>query len=124
MAPLALYQVPTRKRKAIDTSAATENHAMLDCPFRRTMKAARSGPSAEPKLPPTWKNDCANPWRPPDAARAIRDDSGWKIDDPNPTSPVATSTILKLAARDRTSIPSSVKPMPVARMYALGCLSV
>jgi len=24
----------------------------------------------------TWKSDCANPWRPPDARRAIRDDSG------------------------------------------------
>ena len=45
------------------------------------MNAASSGPSDDPKLPPVWKSDCANPCRPPDASRAMRDDSGWKIDD-------------------------------------------
>jgi hypothetical protein len=44
----------------------------------------------------------------------MRDDSGWKIDEPRPTSDVATSTIPKLPARDNRIMPSSVKPMPVA----------
>ena len=48
------------------------------------MKAASSGPSAEPALPPTWKNDWARPCRPPDAMRATRDDSGWNTADPMP----------------------------------------
>ena len=54
--------------------------------------AAASGPNALPVLPPTWKNDCANPYRPPEAARATREDSGWKIDDPVPIRPDATSS--------------------------------
>jgi hypothetical protein len=40
------------------------------------MKAASSGPMADPVLPPTWKNDCANPCLPPDAVLTTRDDSG------------------------------------------------
>src|SRR5687768_3676222 len=84
-----LYQVPTRARSTIPMSAVRENHAMLPCPRGSTMKAASSGPSAEPALPPTWKNDCANPCRPPEAMRATRDDSGWKIEDPIPTQATA-----------------------------------
>ena len=38
--------------------------------------AASSGPMALPALPPTWKIDCARPWRPPEARRAMREDSG------------------------------------------------
>ncbi len=48
------------------------------------MNAASSGPIADPALPPTWNSDCAKPNRPPDAARATREESGWKIDDPMP----------------------------------------
>ena len=56
------------------------------------MNAASSGPSDEPALPPVWNSDCAKPWRPPDASRAMRDDSGWKTADPTPTSAAAAST--------------------------------
>ena len=63
---------------------------MLRWPYGRTMKAASSGPIAEPALPPTWKNDWAKPCRPPEARRATRDDSGWKIDEPMPTHATAT----------------------------------
>ncbi len=42
-------------------SASTENQAMLGCPSGSTTKAASSGPSAVPVLPPTWKNDWAKP---------------------------------------------------------------
>ena len=91
IAPEFLYQVPTCHRNAIATSAASENQPMLAWPRGSTTKAASSGPSDEPALPPTWNSDCAKPWRPPDATRAIRDDSGWKIDDPTPTSAAAAS---------------------------------
>ena len=70
--------------------AVTPNHAMLRWPFGSTMKAASSGPIADPALPPTWKSDCAKPCRPPDAIRATRDDSGWKIDEPMPTHAAAS----------------------------------
>ena len=53
-----------------------ENQATLRCPRGSTMKAAASGPTADPALPPTWKSDCASPCCPPDAIRATRDDSG------------------------------------------------
>ena len=48
------------------------------------MKAASSGPIAGPALPPTWKSDCARPCRPPEARRAMREDSGWKTAEPKP----------------------------------------
>ena len=49
-----------------------------------TTAMASSGPKAWPALPPTWNTDWAMPKRPPDAERATREDSGWKIDDPVP----------------------------------------
>ena len=58
------------------TSATSENQAMLACPRGSTMKAASSGPIAEPTLPPTWNTDCARPCRPPEARRATREDFG------------------------------------------------
>ena len=66
------------------SSAAQENQSTLPCPCGRTMKAASSGPIAEPRLPPTWNTDCARPCRPPEAMRATREDSGWKTDEPVP----------------------------------------
>ena len=54
------------------------------CPNGTTMKAASNGPSDCPKLPPTWNRLCANPCRPPEAARATRDASGWKTALPMP----------------------------------------
>ena len=66
---------------------------MLPCPRGRMMKAAASGPIAEPTLPPTWNRDCARPCRPPEASRATRDDSGWNTDEPVPTMAAASSSI-------------------------------
>ena len=42
------------------------------------MKAASNGPAAEPILPPSWNNDWAKPWRPPEAMRATRDEFGME----------------------------------------------
>jgi len=69
------------------------NQAMLLCPRGTTTKAASSGPTADPELPPTWNSDCASPCRPPEAIRATRDDSGWNTDDPTPTSAAATRIV-------------------------------
>ena len=86
----------TRRRRApgwpCRRARSGANQAMLRWPCGSTMKAASSGPIADPALPPTWKSDCAKPCRPPEAIRATRDDSGWKIDEPMPTQPTATST--------------------------------
>ncbi len=71
-------------------AAPSENSAMLRWPSGRTTNAARSGPTADPTFPPTWKNDCANPWRPPLAILATRDDSGWNTAEPIPTHATAT----------------------------------
>ncbi|MCW0417816.1 hypothetical protein NB689_003570 [Xanthomonas sacchari] len=60
--------------------------------------AAISGPSAVPVLPPTWNTDWARPWRPPEANRAMREDSGWKIAEPIPTKAAASNTMPKLGA--------------------------
>jgi hypothetical protein len=49
----ARYQRPTRNRITIATMAATENQARLRCPHGTTMKAASSGPRADPPFPPT-----------------------------------------------------------------------
>src|SRR5256885_11203562 len=57
--------------RTIPKKARRENHARLDCPLVST-NAAKSGPRAEPALPPTWKSDCAMPCCPPDAMRATR----------------------------------------------------
>ena len=58
-----------------------------------TMAAVNSGPMAEPVLPPTWKVDCAVPKRPPEAMRATREASGWKVAEPIPTTAAANSNI-------------------------------
>lgn len=57
------------------------------------MAAASSGPIAEPVLPPTWKVDWAVPKRPPEAMRATREASGWKVAEPTLTTAEATSSI-------------------------------
>src|SRR5271167_4897166 len=71
-----LYQSLTFHNTAIASMAASANHARLGCPFGMMIQAASSGPSALPALPPTWNIDCAKPWRPPEARRAMREDSG------------------------------------------------
>ena len=79
------------------------------------MKAASSGPMRWPALPPTWNSDCARPCRPPEAMRAMRDDSGWKIDEPMPISAAADQQQRdSCGACDSTIRPTSVKPMPTA----------
>ena len=102
----------------------TENHATLRCPRGRTMNAASSGPSDEPKLPPVWNSDCAKPWRPPDASRAMRDDSGWKTADPTPTSPAASSSSPNRDANASSNRPTSVTLMPAASENGCGRRSV
>ena len=87
------YHRPTPDRMAIAVSARAANQATLPWPFGTMMKAAASGATAWPKLPPTWKTDCASPCRPPDAMRATREDSGWKTEEPSPTSPAASSSV-------------------------------
>ncbi|KAG1079012.1 hypothetical protein G6F40_016483 [Rhizopus arrhizus] len=73
---LALYQRPIPVSTTLPNNAASDTHATPPCPCGMLKSAASSGPSAEPTLPPTWKSDCARPWRPPEAMRATRDDSG------------------------------------------------
>ena len=58
---LAEYHTPTRASTNIASSAKSENHAIAPCPLGRMMNAASSGPIAPPRLPPTWKIDCARP---------------------------------------------------------------
>src|SRR4051794_38052121 len=101
-------------------TATIENQAMLDCPLGTTMNAASNGPIADPAFPPTWKSDCAKPCRPPEATRAIREDSGWKTDDPTPTIPAATRIVAKWPATDSSRRPTSENPMPIASEYGFG----
>mgnify|MGYP006922407621 CR=1 FL=1 len=52
-----------------------------------------SGPTELPKLPPTWKMDCAMPRRPCDASDVMREASGCRVAEPTPTIATATSTM-------------------------------
>ena len=79
---------------------------------------------AEPVFPPTWKNDCANPCCPPEASRAIREDSGWKTADPVPTTAAASSNRPKVGATASSPVPASVKHIPTASAYGIGLRSV
>jgi hypothetical protein len=118
------YHSPTWNSTNIATSAQAENQAIAPWPRGITTIAASSGPIAWPALPPTWNRDCARPYLPPEASRATRDDSGWKIDEPMPTSPAENSSIAKLCAWDSSSRPISVEPMPVASENGIGRRSV
>src|ERR1700742_1578382 len=88
-----LYQAPTHASTVMASSAASANQARLGCPRGMMIHAASRGPMAEPALPPTWNMDCASPCRPPDARRAMREDSGWKIAEPAPMSADDASTM-------------------------------
>src|SRR5689334_5945415 len=105
-------------------TASGAHHATLAWPRGTTRNAASSGPNEEPRLPPTWKNDCAKPCRPPDAIRAMRDDSGWKIDEPMPIRPAATSKASNVPAADSSRTPTSVNVMPTTSAYGVGRRSV
>ena len=89
------YQVLTQESTKKPVIATIENQPRLAWPNGMTMKAASSGPMALPALPPTWNSDCARPWRPPEASRATREDSGWKIAEPMPIRLAAKSSIPK-----------------------------
>ena len=84
--------------KAI-TAAMTKNN-MYFWELGTTIKATNKGASAVPKLPPTWKIDCAKPLFPPEAKLEIRADSGWKIAEPVPIRTTETIIQLKLLAKE------------------------
>jgi hypothetical protein len=77
------------------------------------MNAASSGPEAWPRLPPTWKSDCAKPYRPPAAMRATLDASGWNTDEPIPIKAAEIRIIPYDVAWLIMRRPVSVKPMPI-----------
>ncbi len=106
------------------TSATRPNQATLSLPCGTITAAATSGPSALPVLPPTWNSDCARPCWPPEAMRAMRDDSGWKIDEPVPTIAAASSTAAKLGEYASSTRPHSVNVMPMGSERGSGFLSV
>src|SRR5271169_1640900 len=70
-----LYQPPTCHKTKAPSKAAIENQARLERPRGMIIQAASNGPVAVPVFPPTWKIDCARPYRPPEAIRATREDS-------------------------------------------------
>ena len=82
----ALYHAPSLIMMTAASNAAKANQEMACCPKGRMMRAASSGPTAEPPLPPTWKIHCAKLFLPPDANCATRDAVGWNTEEPNPTT--------------------------------------
>src|SRR5260370_18581026 len=115
-----LSQPPTFANKMIATRPTKENQPILLCPLGTMINAANKGPSDVPALPPTWNIDWASPCRPPEAMRASREASGWKTDDPMPTSPAEQRIMEKLLEMDKSSKPKSVSPMPMAKEYGFG----
>ncbi|MOA36926.1 hypothetical protein D3C78_1584840 [compost metagenome] len=109
------YQRLTWISSAMPASAARANQATLRWPNGTITAAASSGPMAVPVLPPTWNTDCAKPCWPPDARRAMREASGWKMEDPMPTKAAASSTKPKLGAKASRVRPISVDVMPKGR---------
>ncbi len=120
----AAYQRLTCTSRQMPSSAARPNQATLRWPNGTMTAAASSGPIAVPVLPPTWNTDCAKPCWPPEARRATRDDSGWKIDEPMPTKAAASSTTAKLGANASSTNPDSVDAMPNGSEYGCGRRSV
>src|ERR1700704_6311439 len=118
------YHRPTRNSRTMAASASSEHQARLDWPRGTTKYAASSGPSDDPKLPPTWNSDCASPCCPPDAMRATRDDSGWNTADPTPIKPAATRIVPRFAADDRSRMPTKDTPMPITSEYGVDRRSV
>src|ERR1039458_2764541 len=107
-----LYQPLTRAKRIMATSAPHENQAMLRWPFGSTMNAAGRGPSEDPPVPPRENSDCANPYRPPDARRAMRAASGWKIADPSPMNPTDSRIAPKPGALDSRMRPATLEAIP------------
>ncbi len=105
-------------------TARSEHHTMLDWPRGTIRNAPINGPMADPTLPPTWNSAWASPCRPPEAIRAMRDASGWKMDDPTPSSPAATSSRANDVANASSIKPASENAMPITREYGMGRRSV
>ncbi len=105
-------------------AANSPNQATWAWPNGITMAAASSGPKALPALPPTWKVDCARPKRPPEASRAIREVSGWKVDEPMPTSAEASRIAGKLPTKASMRMPTSVHSEPAGNSQGFGWRSV
>jgi hypothetical protein len=75
-------------------------------------------------FPPTWNRDWASPYRPPDAIRATREASGWKIAEPIPINVAASRIAGYVEALDINRRPTRVRPMPTVREYGRGWRSV
>ncbi len=54
----------------------------------------------------------------------MRDDSGWKIDDPTPISPAANRITPSVEATDSSSSPTSENVIPPTSEYGIGRRSV
>ncbi len=56
--------------------------------------------------------------------RATREDSGWKIAEPRPTSAAAKISSAYVCARDNTTRPTIVKPIETGSENGIGRLSL
>src|ERR1700741_711838 len=92
------YQRPALYRTTIPINGISVNQMTLLLARAPITRAASRGPKDWPALPPTWKSDWAKPYRPPEASRARREASGWKIEEPNPTQAEAPRIIGELFA--------------------------
>ena len=72
----------------------------------------------------TWNSDCAKPKRPPEASRATREASGWKVEEPMPIRPAASSSMAKLPAVASRATPPSVTHIPAGSRKGIGRRSV
>ena len=87
------------------------------------MTAMMSGPTAPPKLPPTWKMDWARPRLPPEASEVMREASGWIIEEPMPMVNTARYMPARLGASARQMMPSRVKVVASSMLPRNGFLS-
>ena len=107
----------------IAATAKIMNSAMWCLPYGATSSATSNGPNEPPRLPPTWKSDCANPRLPPEAKKVMRDASGCNTEEPMPTTKTEAKSQYRLVANDKFRIPASVKHIPNGNDQAMGRLS-
>ncbi len=107
--------MPKKARQATLTTLPRPNGAIK--------RAAISGPTALPVLPPTWNTDWANPLLPPDASEVSLEASGCRTEEPSPTRDTLQSTTGNDVANPNIHKPVKVKLMPKGRKYGLGFLS-
>ena len=99
---------------------ASENQAMLRWPWGSTMNAASNGPSAEPALPPTWKNDCAKPCCPPEPCGRCATIPGEIPTSRCRPAPRPASSSAEGASEREQQQTGQRKPMPAASEYGRG----